>query len=145
MLRFVCKKLSLAATLSAFVVSGTALADNHVPQLKGKWVSAEQGGYRFGAVTYGSALKEAQSVNDNKRTWILDIETQDGTGLKGTWGSETKREIILGAIRADKKTVIFADEDSYSTGVLLSETEMDLCTQETGEAIIAQCYIMKKQ
>ncbi len=140
-----CKTLTLAAALSLLTVSGTALADNHFAQLKGKWLSFDDEGYRFGAVTHGDAIGEPQSLNDDKRTWILDIEMQDRAGVKGTWGSDTKRELILGVVRADNKTIVFADEDSYLTGVLLSETEMELCAQEAGEAIIAKCHRLKRQ
>ena len=139
------RALALTASFSLIISNGTAMAHNHFAPLKGKWLSVDEEGYRFGAVTHGKAIDEPQSVNDNERTWILDIEMQDRAGVKGTWGSDTKRELILGVIRADNKTVVFADEDSYLTGVLLSETEMELCAQEAGEAIIAQCHFLKKQ
>lgn len=145
MSRNLFRTLTLAATFSAVLAGHAALANSHMPQLKGKWVSVERGGYQFGTLTHGAPAKEPQSVRADKREWFLEIEEQDGIGVKGTWGGSPKREMILGAIRADGKSIVFADEDSYATGLLLSGTEMEYCVQETGKAIIAKCYLLKRQ
>ena len=86
---------------------------------------------------------------DRTKEWVLTIEKQEGSGLIGTWSTNTKKEKLAGAIRQDNVTVIFADEDNVFDARLLSENKMELCAQEGGAgksgSAIAVCYLMKRK
>lgn len=128
----------IAATCSA------ATAAQNAPNLTGTWSGSIVGGARFGALNHDPAEKDPVFA-DRAKIWVLTIERQDGSGLIGTWSTKTKTEKLVGAIRQDNVTVIFADEDNLFDARLVSENEMELCAQEAGAASIAVCYLMKRQ
>ncbi len=138
------RSLLVAAAISA-VLPAAAMADGAVPQLTGVWNSVSHGGYVFGDLTHTEDLKTPKSFAEIDIPCTLTIEKQDGVGLSGTWGCSSRKEVMLGAIRADNKSLVFADEDTLSTAILLSDTEMDFCSQEAGASIIAVCHILKRQ
>lgn len=138
------KRFSLALLATATLV-GFAAADDGVPQLVGTWKGVSLGGARYGAITHGKSL-EVPTFSDTTQQWTLVIEKQQGRGVIGSWSGSAKVEKMLGAIRADNKTVIFSDEDTIHNAVLLSDTKMELCHQEAREdEIIAQCAELEKQ
>ncbi len=140
-------KTAVLATANLFIASGIASADSHIPQLKGVWKGSYTGGFRVGDLTYSPDRTEPQSVTNIARQWILTIKKQDGSGLAGTWtmSGSSKVETMLGVIRADNQTILFSDDDTLHQAKLISETRMELCSQETGNAIIAACRILVKQ
>ncbi len=136
---------------AVFMVSVLALAAcpavataQEVPNLVGTWSGMIVGGARFGSLTHDPSHKDPVFA-DRSKEWLLTVEKQDGSGLIGTWGRETRSEKLVGVIRRDNVTVLFADEDNIFDGRLLSANEMELCGLEAGEATIAVCFLMKRK
>lgn len=141
-------KTYLSATIALYAMAlavfpVTAMAQE-APNLTGTWTGTITGGARFGDLTHDPD-EAAPVFADRTKEWVMTIEKQDGTGLIGTWGREAKSEKLVGAIRQDNVTLVFADEDNLFDGRLLSENEMELCGQEAGEATIAVCFLMKRK
>lgn len=144
-IRLFLKTLSVSATaLTACTV--TAVAEE-TPNLIGKWSGKIVHGARFGALNHDPA-ETVPVFADRNKEWTLTIEKQDGSGLIGTWSTKSKTERLVGVIRTDNVTVLFADEDNIFNAQLLSSSEMELCAQEgaanKGGATIAVCYLMKR-
>ena len=53
--------------------------------------------------------------------------------------------MLIGVIRPDNKTVLFVDPDTFFSGILRSENELEACLQENGELMVATCYVFKRQ
>lgn len=121
-----------------------ALADS-VPQLKGQWKGKAASGFVVGATNHVKPGKEPRNLALEETVWTLDVKTQEGSGFTGTWSTPNKSEIVLGAIRADNKSIVLSDEDSLSTATILNDKQIEMCVQETGGAIIAVCYVLDKQ
>lgn len=135
---------TFAATALALATCSVTATAQEVPNLVGTWSGHIVGGARFGALNHDPAVKDPVFA-DRKKEWTLAIEQQDGSGLIGTWSTKTKSEKLVGAIRQDNVTVIFADEDNTFDARLFSANEMELCAAEAEEATIAVCYLMKRK
>ncbi len=133
-------------TAFALVIAACSLpaTAQEVPNLVGTWSGTIVGGARFGALNHDPAVNDPIFA-DRTKEWTLTVEKQDGSGLIGTWSTKTKNEKLVGAIRQDRVTVIFADEDNTFDARLLSSNEMELCAVEAEEATIAVCYLMKRK
>lgn len=138
-----------AAIMSVTMLSAAsaAHAESSIPQLKGVWKGQFTGGFLVGDITHLQDLTKPKSMAGSDRQWIVTIDEQDGSGLSGTRTSagSDKTEILLGVIRANGKTILFSDEDTLFQAELISPTEMEVCAQEAGDAIIATCELLKKQ
>lgn len=122
-----------------------ASADEKIPQLTGTWKGTNSGGARYGVISHGKPL-EVPTFTEPTQQWTLVIEKQEGRGLIGTYSGSTKVEKMLGAIRADNKTIVFSDEDTLHNAVLLDENKLELCGQEAKEdEIIAVCWLFERQ
>lgn len=147
-LEFVMPKTTLnpILTVSALALAfwSAAATAQEVPNLIGNWTGTIVGGARFGALNHDPEQKEPVFA-DQAKVWTLSIVQQEGSGMIGTWSTETKTEQLVGVIRLDNVSVIFADEDNTFDARLLSENEMELCAQEAEEATIAVCYLMKRK
>lgn len=136
-------KSTLAASALALAFWSAAATAQEAPNLTGKWTGTIVGGARFGALNHDPEQKTPVFA-DRAKVWTLSIVQQEGSSMIGTWSTETKTEQLVGVIRLDKVSVIFADEDNTFDARLLSENEMELCAQEAEEATIAVCYLMKR-
>lgn len=135
-------RLALSALLLGMCPAMAAAQE--VPNLVGTWTGTITGGARFGELNHDPAVKDPVFA-DRKREWTLTIAQQDGSGLIGSWSTDKKTEKLVGAIRQDNVTVIFADEDNTFDARLLSANTMELCAVEAEEATIAVCYQMTRK
>lgn len=136
-----------AASVALLSTLGAAHAESNIPQLKGVWKGQFTGGFLVGDITHLEDPTKPLSMAGSDRQWIVTIDKQDGSGLSGTRTSvgSDKTEIILGVIRANGKTVLFSDHDTLFEAELISDTEMEVCAQESGDAIIATCELLRRQ
>ena len=139
--RFATRASFSALVFAAFTSVASA---QEVLDLTGTWSGSIVGGARFGALNHDPEQKEPVFA-DRKKVWTLTVEKQDGSGLIGTWSTKTKSEKLVGVIRRDNVSVIFADEDNTFDARMINENEMELCAVEAEEATIAVCYLMKRQ
>lgn len=141
-------RLLLVSLYVALVGSASIAEADQLPKLIGTWSGTIIGGARFGALNHDPMEKDPVFADRNKE-WTLEIDRQDGVGIIGTWSTKTKQERIVGAIRQDNVTVIFADEDNVFDARLLSSKKMELCAQEgraaKGGATIAVCYLLMRE
>lgn len=137
-------KTFLAAAAMCAAGLSPAFADS-VPQLTGQWKGKIVSGFAQGATTHAKPGKEPRNLALEDTVWTLDVKKQEGSGFMGTWSTAHRSETVLGAIRADNKSIILSDEDSYSTATVLNDKQIEMCLQETGSAIIAVCLLLEKQ
>ena len=134
-----------AALLTTGVaVAPAAFAQDAIPDLKGVWSGQATGGVVAGNLSHQEASNEPR-FKDTSVTWTITIDKQEGPGLIGTWASPNKTEELIGVIRPDNKTVHFVDPDTFFSGILRSENELETCVQENGESRVATCYVFKRQ
>lgn len=137
------------AALTALLIAGAslapaALAADAIPDLKGVWSGQATGGVVAGKLGHQDA-SDAPRFKDTSVTWTITIAEQQGPGLIGTWASPNKTEELIGVIRPDNKTVLFVDPDTFFSGMLRSENEMEACLQENGESMVATCYVFRRE
>lgn len=133
------------SSLLMLLTTGTASAQEKIPNLVGAWKGEVTGGAMFGQLDHQKPTKEPE-FQDRTMQWTLTVNKQDGRGLIGTWASPSKSERLIGAISIDNETVYFVDEDTHFIGRLQSENRMELCARETGkDSMVAACLIIDKQ
>jgi hypothetical protein len=140
-------KSTALASMLALVGIGTAIAESQIPQLTGVWKGRFTGGFLAGDISHSQDFVKPQSVAGREKQWIVTIDKQDGSGLMGTRtakGSE-KTEVLLGVIKQDGKSILLSDSDTLFEATLITATTMEVCAQETGNAIIATCELLEKQ
>ena len=93
------------------VASGSAVAQEPFPDLKGTWIG------RTYSLTQGKTEHYAQSGEAEPifqdASWTLTVDRQEGSRFTGTRGltEGTRRDPILGVIRADRTTIHIVDDD----------------------------------
>ena len=133
--------LAVAATLPLLA---SPLAAQDFPDLRGAW-SGTGWGAHAGDLRLVEAAPEP-SFKDPTVVFTLEVKEQKNGGLIGTWSTSKASETLIGVIKPDNKGVLFVDEDSYLSGTLRSENEMEVCLQEsTGKSMIASCYVLTRQ
>ena len=133
--------LALAAALP--LLSAPLAAQDSFPDLRGVWTGTGWG-VTFGQLHHVEPTTEP-TFKDGTVVWTLEIKEQQDGGLIGTWSTPKLSETLIGVVKPDNKTILFVDEDSYLSGALRSENEMELCLQETtGTSMIATCYILTR-
>ena len=138
-------KIVLSAMLIG-ATTGSALADDAIPDLVGKWTGTFTGGVRHGGGQLGPANEGADFVHPGDRTYTLAIDKQDGRGFTGTWSSVLGSEEMQGVIKLDNKTLLVVDTDSTELGTLLSPTEMEFCNHTVSPSDhFSFCFLLKKE
>ena len=133
-----------ALVIGVIAITPAALAQDAIPDLKGVWSGKGTGGVVAGNLGHQEASNEPR-FKDTSVTWTITIDQQQGPGLIGSWASPNKKEELIGVIRPDNKPVLFVDPDTFFSGMLRSENEMEACLQENGESLVATCYVFKRQ
>ncbi len=136
--------LGAALLAAGIAIAPSAFAQDAIPDLKGVWSGQATGGVVAGNLGHQAASNEPR-FKDTSVTWTITIVEQEGPGLIGTWASPSKSEELIGVIRPDNKTVHFVDPDTFFSGWLRSENEMETCLQENGESMVATCYVFKRE
>lgn len=124
--------------------SAPAWSQDGVPDLIGTWSGKATGGVVAGNLGHQEPGNEPR-FKDTSVTWTITIDRQEGPGLIGSWASPNRKEELIGVIRPDNKTVLFVDPDTFFSGFLRSENEMEACLQENGESMVATCYVFTRQ
>jgi hypothetical protein len=106
--------LIFAAVLAA---SGSAVAQQPYPDVKGTWIGQTQF-LRQGKAEHFPSPEETGLVFVEAR-WTLVIDRQEGNRFfTGTWGRPegTRRDPVLGVIRADRTTSTWSTTTARSSG-----------------------------
>jgi hypothetical protein len=118
--------LIVAGVLTA---SGSAVAQQPYPDLKGTWIGP--------GVTLAMGKTEHRQPEDTglrfrEDSWTLVIDRQEGNRFTGTRGRTegTRRDPILGVIRADRRTIHMVDDDGTFLTILTGPDTMEVCRTE---------------
>jgi hypothetical protein len=118
--------LIVAGVLTA---SGSAVAQQSYPDLKGTWIGP--------GVTLAMGKTEHRQPEDTglrfrEDSWTLVIDRQEGNRFTGTRGRTegTRRDPILGVIRADRRTIHMVDDDGTFLTILTGPDTMEMCRTE---------------
>ena len=120
--------LIVAAVLAA---SASAVAQQPYPDLKGAWIGQMQFLLQ-GTTEHLPSTAETGPVFV-EAPWTLVIDRQEGNRFfTGTWGRTegTRRDPLLGVIRADRKTIHIVDDDGTFLGILAGPDAMEVCRTE---------------
>ena len=125
--RTCASSLVLAGVLAA---SGSAVAQQQpYPDLKGTWTGP--------GVTLAVGKTEHRQPEDTglrfrEDSWTLVIDRQEGNRFTGTRGRTegTRRDPILGVIRADRKTIHMVDDDGTFLAILTAPDTVEVCRTE---------------
>jgi hypothetical protein len=136
--------LMIAATLAAS--SPAAIAQQSYPDLKGKWVGPGQ------SVTLGKTDQwpntEETGPVFREGSWTVIIDRQEGNRLIGSQGMTggTRRDQLLGVIRADQKTILMIDDDGSFFATLTGPDMMEMCrTEITFNSHLVGCRQLTRQ
>jgi len=124
--RICVSSLIVAGVLTA---SGLAVAQQSYPDLKGTWIGP--------GVTLAVGKTEHRQPEDTglrfrEDSWTIVIDRQEGSRFTGTRGRTegTRRDPILGVIRADRKTIHMVDDDGTFLAILTAPDTMEVCRTE---------------
>ena len=127
-------------------MSGLAVAQEPYPDLKGTWV-----GHTY-SLTQGKTEHYAQSGEAEAvfqdASWTLTVDRQEGNRFTGTRGRTegTRRDPVLGVIRADRKTIHMVDDDGTFLGILTGPDALEVCrTEVTAVSQIVSCAEFNRQ
>jgi hypothetical protein len=119
--------LVFAAVLAA---SGSAVAQQPYPDLKGPWIGQMQ--FLLQGKTEHLPGTEEPGPVFVEAPWTLVIDRQEENRFTGTWGRTegTRRDQLLGVIRADRTTIHMVDDDGTFLGILAGPDAMEVCRTE---------------
>jgi hypothetical protein len=117
-----------AAVLAA---SGSAVAQQPYPDLKGVWIGQMQ--FLRQGTTEHFPSNEETGPDFVEAPWTLVIDRQEGNRFfSGTWGRTegTRRDPVLGVIQTDRTTIHMVDDDGTFLGILAEPDAMEVCRTE---------------
>jgi hypothetical protein len=133
--RICASSLVVAGVLAA---SGSAFAQQPYPDLKGTWTGQTQSILQ-GKTEHFPDTGETRFV---EAAWTLVIDRQEGNRFTGTRARKegTRRDPVLGVIRADRRTIHIVDDDGTFLGILSGPGAMEVCrTEVTATSRIVSC------
>ncbi|MET0532480.1 MAG: hypothetical protein ABW003_29870 [Microvirga sp.] len=129
-----------------FAVSGSAVAQQSYPDLKGTWVGPGQ------SVTQGKTDHWPNSGETGpvfrEGSWTFVVDRQDGnrfTGSRGLTGG-ARRDVVIAVIREDRRTIHMVDDDGTFHSILTGPDTMEMCrTEVTADSRIVGCAQLTRQ
>jgi hypothetical protein len=144
MTRRICISVLVVATLAA--LNPAAIAQQSYPDLKGKWIGPGQ------SVTQGKTDQWPNTGESGavfrEGSWTVIIDRQEGNRFIGSQGltEGTRRDQILGVIRADQKTILMIDDDGTFFANLTGPDTMEMCrTEITFNSHLVGCRQLSRQ
>jgi hypothetical protein len=143
MIRICASSLIVAGVLA---VSGSAVAQQPYPDLKGTWVGPGQS-VTVGKTDHWSSATETGPVF-REGSWTFVVDRQEGnrfTGSQGLMGG-TRRDPVIAVIREDRKTMHMVDDDGIFESILTGPDTMEMCRIElTINSRIVGCRQLTRQ
>jgi hypothetical protein len=136
-----------AAILLLTAVTGAALAQDAVPDLKGTWKGTGKI-LLFGTTEHLIGSPQNAVVRDLQVTHT--VTGQDGRLLWGTTSSANNdsKEPFAWALSANNRTILGADTDGYYRITIMSPDRIEKCYAQSGastrHAIVATCFMMDR-
>ncbi len=110
--------------------SPAAVAQQPYPDLKGTWIGQLQ------SITQGKTEHWPNTGETGpvfrEGSWTMVIDRQEGNRFTGSQGQTagTRRDPVLGVIRADRKTIDMVDDDGTFSATLTGPDAMEQCRTE---------------
>ena len=143
--RACASSLVLAGVLAASSPAAVA-QDQTYPDLKGTWVGPGQ------SVTQGKREHWPNTGETGpifrEGSWMFVIDRQEGNRFTGSLGRTegTRRDPILGVIRADRRTIHMVDDDGTFLTILTGPNTMEMCrTEATAASRLVGCRQLTRQ
>jgi hypothetical protein len=134
----------IAGILTA--LAPAAIAQQSYPDLKGKWVGPGQ------SVTDGKTDQWPSTGESGpvfrEGSWTVIIDRQEGNRFTGSQGMTdgTRRDQLLGVIRADQKNLLMIDDDGTFLATLTGPDTMEMCrTEITFNSHLVGCRQLARQ
>jgi len=123
-----------------------APAQQLYPDLKGTWIGPGQ------SVTQGKTDHWPDTGETGpvfrEGSWILSVDRQEGNRFTGSHGltAGTRKDPVLGVIRADRRTVHMVDDDGTFLTILTGPDTMEMChTKVTAASRLVGCRQLTRQ
>ena len=142
-IRACASSLIVAGFLAA---SGAAGAQQPYPDLKGTW-TGQVSGVAHGKIDHWPNTGETGPIF-REGSWTLVIDRQEGNRFTGTQGltEGTQRDLVLGVIRADRRSLHMVDDDGTSLATLTGRDAMEVCrTEVTPDSRNVSCWELTRQ
>lgn len=120
----------LVVAASLLALAPGAIAQQPYPDLKGKWIGPGQS-VTLGKTDHWPNTGETEPVF-REGSWTVSIDRQEGNRFTGSHGltGGTRRDMILGVIRGDQKTILMVDDDGTFYATLTAPDMMEMCRTE---------------
>jgi SPOR domain len=116
------------------------------PDLEGSWVGPGRS-VTQGRTDHWPDTGEAGPVFQDG-SWTLVVDRQEGNRFTGAQGltDGTRRDPVLGVIRADQRTVHMVDDDGTFLAILTGPDAMEMCrTEVTADSRLVGCRQLARQ
>ena len=126
--------------------SPSAVAQQPYPDLKGTWIGPGQS-VTQGKMDHWPNTGETGPVF-REGSWTIVIDRQEGNRFTGSHGltEGTRRDPILGVIRADQRTIHMVDDDGTFLTILSGPDTMEMCrTEVTADSRLVSCRQLTRQ
>lgn len=133
-----------ACTVLLSCIAGTsALAEAAgYPSMVGVWKGSSE------SVVLGDH-EHHQAGPQTPRLSSLDftftVEGQDGRRFWGTFASSHFNEPVLAVFRTDGVSVLAADGNGYTVGLLLGPGVLEFCHVQSGATMVASCTLLTRE
>jgi hypothetical protein len=143
MIRICASSLIVAGVLA---VSGSAVAQQPYPDLKGAWVGPGQS-VTVGKTDHWPSTRETGPVF-REGSWTFVVDRQEGNRFTGSQGltEGTRRDAVIAVIREDRRTILMVDDDGIFESILTGPDTMEMCRIEvTADSRIVGCRQLTRQ
>jgi hypothetical protein len=143
MMTRICASSLVVGFLAA---SSPAVAQQSYPELKGTWIGPGQS-VTQGKMDHWPNTGETGPVF-REGSWTLVVDRQEGNRFTGSHGltEGTRRDPILGVIRADRTTIHMVDDDGTFLTILTGPDTMEMCrTEVTAASRLVGCRQLTRQ
>jgi hypothetical protein len=124
---------------AAYVAAQTA-----IPDLRGTW----KGDSESIVLNGGNPHHQPTASNDPELrsvAFTLVVDKQEGRRFSGTFSSARSSEKVI-AVISRNGTIFLADDEGYTTGIMLAPNRMELCYLHVSSAArVASCAELTKQ
>lgn len=136
--------IRIAARGLALSTLASAAQGADMPDLVGVW----KGALTSGALYFPPKYEQPTYYNamDSQIIITMTINGQDGPSFQGEMGNHDQKEIVVGVVRADGKTLLMTDNDGYKTATMLTSTSMEYCVQVASDPHrVSACGVLEKE
>ncbi len=140
----ICVSSIVAGLLAAS--SPSAVAQQPYPDLKGSWIGPGQ------SVTHGKTDHWPDTGETGpvfrEGSWTFVVDRQAGNRFTGSHGltDGTRKDPVLGVIRADRRTIHMVDDDGTFLTILTGADTMEMCHNKvTAVSRLVGCRQLTRQ